>query len=82
MAIRLDRRTLSDLHVPPGEVIEEEAATLGLTRGDLAVALELPAQTLDDLIRGDQAVTEETAARLERVLGVGAHVWLGLESSY
>ena len=82
MAIRLDEQTLSDLPIPPGEVIMEEAAALGLTRGELAVALGLPAQTLDEVICGDQAVTEETAARLERVLGVGAHVWLGLESSY
>ena len=31
---------------------------------------------------GKKDITEDTALGLERVLGVGAHVWLGLESTY
>lgn len=82
MAIRLDEKTLSDLPIPPGEVLGEEIEALGISQKQLAAALGRPVQAVNEIIRGKKAITEETALGLERVLGIGAHVWTGLESAY
>ena len=72
----------SDLPIPPGEVLAEEIEALGINQTHLAAALGRPVQVVNEIIRGKKAITEETALELERVLGIGAHVWAGLESSY
>ena len=82
MAIRLDEKTVSDLPIPPGEVLGEEIEALGMSQKQLAAALGRPVQAVNEIIRGKKAITEETALGLERVLGIGAHVWVGLESAY
>jgi len=41
-----------------------------------------PAQAINEIVRGAKEITAETAIQLERVLGVPAHIWLGLESEY
>ena len=75
-------RVWSDLPVPPGEVLSEELEALGMTQKDLAAALGRPQQVVNEIIRAKKAITEETALELERVLGIGAHVWLGVETTY
>ena len=82
MAIRLDEKTLSDLPIPPGEVLGEEIEALGMSQKQLAAALGRPVHAVNEIIRGKKAITEETALGLERVLGIGAHVWVGLEAAY
>lgn len=82
MAIRLDEKTMSDLPIPPGETLAEEIEALGISRTQLAAALGQPAQAVNEIIQGERPITEETALGLERVLGIGAHVWSGLESAY
>ncbi len=75
-------RTWSDLPVPPGEVLSEEIEALGMSQKDLASALDRPVQVVNEIINAKKAITQETALELERVLGIGAHVWAGLESTY
>jgi len=41
-----------------------------------------PAQAINEIVRGTKEITAETAIQLERVLGVPAHIWLGLEAEY
>ena len=82
MAIRLDEKTMSDLPIPPGEALAEEIEALGISRTQLAAALGQPAQVVNEIIQGERPITEETALGLERVLGIRAHVWTGLESAY
>ena len=75
-------RVWSDLPIPPGEVLAEEVEALGMNQTQLAAALGQPVQVVNEIIRGKKAITQETALGLERVLGISAHVWEGLESSY
>lgn len=75
-------RAWSDLPIPPGEVLQEEIEALGMKQTQLAAALGRPVQVVNQIIRGKKAITQETALELERVLGIGAHVWAGLESAY
>ena len=75
-------RVWSDLPIPPGEVLREEIEALGINQTQLAAALGRPVQVVNEIVRGKKAITQETALELERVLGIGAHVWAGVESAY
>lgn len=72
----------SDLPVPPGELLAETLETAGLTQAELARRMSRPAQAINEIVRGAKGITAETAIQLERVLGVPAHIWLGLEAEY
>jgi len=82
MVTNIDNRIWSDLAIPPGELLEEEIAAAGLTQHDLAVRTGRPAQVINEIIRGKKAITHDTALELEKVLGIPAHVWVNLESTY
>jgi len=72
----------SDLAIPPGEYLEEVLKELGMTKNELAKRMDRPAPKLSAIFKGSKAITPETALRLEKVVGVPAHIWTGLESEY
>lgn len=72
----------SDLAVPPGEYLEEVIDELGMTKDELARRMGRPASKLSAIFKGTKAITTDTAMQLEKVVGVPAHIWLGLEAEY
>ena len=72
----------SDLAVPPGEYLEEVIGELGMTKDELARRMGRPATKMSSVFKGSKAITPETAMQLEKVVGVPANIWLGLESEY
>lgn len=72
----------SDLPIPPGEYLEEVLADLGMTKDELARRMDRPATKLSPIFRGRKAITPDTALQLEKVVGVPAHIWTGLEAEY
>jgi HTH-type transcriptional regulator/antitoxin HigA len=72
----------SSLAIPPGEYLEEVIAEQGMTKEELARRMGRPATKLSPIFKGEKAITPDTALQLERVVGVPAHVWTGLESEY
>jgi HTH-type transcriptional regulator/antitoxin HigA len=72
----------SDLAIPPGEYLEEVIAELDMSKDELARRMRRPAAKLSAVFKGDKAITPDTALQLEKVVGVPAHIWLGLESEY
>ena len=68
--------------IPPGESLVEEIDCIGMTHQELADRLDMSLIEIEELIRGDRAVTEHIAQRLEEVLGSPASLWLGLERRY
>ncbi len=77
-----DTQLISDLPVPPGEYLQEVVDELGVTQADLARRMGRPAQAINEIIRGEKAITPETALQLEQVVGVPAHIWTGLETKF
>ena len=73
---------LSDLPIPPGDVLEEELEARGMTQKELATRLGRPPQAVNEIIKGKKAITPDTAIGLEKVLGISAQFWTGLESDY
>jgi len=74
--------THSDLAIPPGEYLEEVICGLGMTKNELARRMNRPAPKLSAIFAGDKAITPDTALQLEKVIGVPAHIWTGLEAEY
>lgn len=77
-----DTQPVSDLPIPPGELLSETLETINLRQAELARRMGRPAQAINEIVRGSKEITAETAIQLERVLGVPAHIWLGLEAEY
>jgi len=78
----IERELHSDLPVPPGEYLEEVLEELGMSKAELARRMGRPATKMSAVFKGDKAITPETAMQLEKVLGVPANIWLGMESEY
>ncbi|RMD89790.1 MAG: addiction module antidote protein, HigA family, partial [Calditrichaeota bacterium] len=72
----------SDLAIPPGEYLEEIIAEMGMTKDELARRMNRPAPKLSAIFKGQKAITPDTALQLEKVVGVPAHIWTGLEAEY
>lgn len=72
----------SDLAVPPGEYLVEVLEEFGMTKDELAKRMNRPAPKLSAIFKGDKMITPDTALQLEKVVGVPAHIWTGLESEY
>lgn len=72
----------SDLPIPPGEYLEEVIRELGMSKEELAKRMNRPAPKLSAIFKGDKSITPDTALQLEKVVGVPAHIWTGLEAEY
>ncbi len=72
----------SDLPIPPGEYLAEVLEEKGFSQKELADRMGRPAQAICEIIKGEKAITPETALQLERTLGVPAYLWTSLENDY
>lgn len=69
--------------IHPGEVLREEfLVPLGLTSHALAMALQVPAPRINDIVRERRAVSVDTAMRLAKYFGTSAEFWLGLQTDH
>lgn len=64
----------------PGEMLLEEfLKPMGLTQRELAEAIHVPYQRINEIIHGKRGMTPSTALRLEKFLGMSASFWLNLQ---
>ncbi|MGB7296175.1 MAG: helix-turn-helix domain-containing protein [Candidatus Aminicenantales bacterium] len=68
-----EKRVYSDLPIPPGEYLAEVIAVKGIAQAELARRLGRPIQAVNEIIKGEKAITPATALQLERALDVPAH---------
>ena len=66
----------------PGLLLKAELDAREMSANQLALALRVPANRITAIIRGERAVTAETAVRLGRYLGTGAALWMNLQSAH
>ena len=71
-----------DYAVPPGWVLEEHLETRGLSHAAFARRCECSPKLIGEIIAGKAPIEPETALQFERVLGLDADIWLGIEASY
>lgn len=66
--------------ITPGEILLEEfLKPLGISQRELARALGIPYQRVNEIVRGKRAITPDTALRLARFFGTTPDVWLNLQ---
>jgi addiction module HigA family antidote len=69
--------------IHPGEILREEfLAPLHLSANRLALALDVPANRITELVAERRNVTADTALRLARAFGTSAEFWMNLQKSY
>jgi addiction module HigA family antidote len=74
-------RLLPPVH--PGEVLAEEfLGPLGLTQYRLAKDTSVPARRINEIVKGERAITADTALRLARFFGTSDLFWLNLQARY
>ena len=71
-----------DYRVPPGWVLEERLAAMGLSCAEFAKKCELPQELIRGIIDGEASIELATAGRFQSVLGVDAELWMNLENDH
>ena len=68
--------------IPPGMTIKEVLEDRHMTQKELATRMDMSEKHISKLINGEVPLTQDVAMRLERVFGVEASFWNGLEANY
>ena len=71
-----------DYTVPPGWVLEERLAYHDISHAEFARRCGRSPKLISEIIAGKATIEPITALQFERVLGVDAGIWLGIESEY
>jgi addiction module HigA family antidote len=79
--IQREERIYPPVH--PGEILDEEfLGPLGMTAYHLAKAIMVMPPRVYEIVRGERAVSADTALRLGRYFGTGPEFWINLQSHY
>ena len=76
MALHQPTRPLGRQPSHPGDLLEDIIPATGKTKIEIANLLGISRQQLYDVIRGRKPVSPAVAARLGKLFGDGASVWL------
>ncbi len=69
--------------IPPGEVLLEEfIKPMNLSQNQIALALGVPEQRINEIVHGKQPITADIALRLARYFDMSPRFWLGLQMDY
>ena len=64
----------------PGEMLLEEFLNpMGLTQRELASAIHVPYQRINDIINGRRGITPSTALRLAKYFNMSADFWMNVQ---
>jgi len=68
--------------IHPGKFLADELDALGMNASEVAAVLHVPANRIYQLLKGQRAMTADTALRLSQWLGTSAEMWLNLQKLY
>jgi addiction module HigA family antidote len=64
----------------PGEMLLEEFLNpMGLTQRELADAIHVPYQRINDIVNGRRGITPSTALRLAKYFNMSADFWMNVQ---
>lgn len=70
-------------NITPGEILEEDfLKPMGLSQYRLAKDIGVPARRINEIVKGERAITADTAMRFGRFFKMSAQYWLNLQSHY
>jgi addiction module HigA family antidote len=77
----MEKRDFGPIH--PGEILLEEfLIPLKISQHQLALAMRVAQQKINDIVRGKRSITPDFALRLAAALGTTPEFWLGLQEEY
>ena len=68
--------------IHPGRFLADELDVLGMSVPEVVVVLHVPVNRIYQLLKGQRALTADTALRLSQWLGTSAEMWLNLQKLY
>ncbi len=69
--------------IPPGEVLFEEfMKPLAISINALARDIDVPPNRISEIVKGQRAITADTALRLGKYFGVSPEIWLDLQTDH
>ena len=71
-----------DYAIPPGWILDERLEVLGISQAEFARRCGRSPKLMSEIIAGNAPIEPRTALQFEKVLGVDASIWLGLENDY
>ena len=71
-----------DYAIPPGWVLDERLEALEITHAEFARRCGRSPKLISEIIAGKAPLEPGTALQFEKVLGVDASIWLGIEAAY
>jgi len=75
------KKKLAPIH--PGTILQNQFMTpLGMSQNKLARGLHIPVPRINAIVKGNRAITPETALRLGRFFDTSPEFWLNLQQSY
>src|SRR5204862_6995603 len=70
-------------NITPGEILQEDfLKPLGLSQYRLARDMGVPPRRINELVKGQRAITADTALPLGRYFKISPPFWLHLQSHY
>ncbi len=72
----------SDYAIPPGWILEEHLDARGFSQAEFARRCRRSAKLISEIVHGKAPVEPDTALQFEKVLGLNANIWLGVENKY
>lgn len=69
--------------ITPGEILLEEfLKPMNISQNRLAIEILVPPARINAIIKGNRAITADTALRLGKFFGTGPEFWINLQSNY
>lgn len=75
-------RSRTYIATPPGATIKEQLEDRGMSQKEFAARMGMSEKHISQLINGNVQLTNDTALKLEMVLGLPARFWNNLESIF
>ena len=70
-------------NITPGEILQEEfLKPMAITQYRLAKDISVPPRRINEIVKGQRAITADTALRLGRYFRMSPQFWLNLQSHY
>ena len=80
--VAVDYKFNPDYTVAPGSVLKERLEVQGMSQAEFARRCGRSAKLVSEIIAGKARIEPQTALQFEKVLGVDASIWIGLDSIY
>ena len=82
MSSTMENQYQPNYAVPPGDVLDYELETRGMSKKELALRTGITPKHINEIVQARASITPDTALKFERAIGMPADYWLNLESQY